>query len=418
MPAWFISSGRFVYFLYDRFFSGGVTYRAAALTYTTLLALVPFMVVGLSIFAAFPVFDKMGPGIQDFIFENFVPATGKAVQGYLQTFVSQATQLSLLGFVFLIITAVMMLFTMEQAFNAIWQVRERRRGLWAFIIYWATLTLTPLFIGISLLASNYVLSVPLVAQYVALTGVNHLLLQIAPFTLTSIAFCLLYVALPNCVVPFWHAVIGAIVAGILFVLAKYGFGVYVIRANTIRTVYGALAIVPLFLIWLYVSWIIVLFGALVSHAITYRFSFTRKKHIDPFSHSLLWLYHLWCAQQKGKTLALPELIKLDRTGYCVGPEKQLNTLLDAKLIRRSRSGRYFLLRDMYTLSLESLRDMLPWKLPHHEDLKAITTPVEKYRDIINSLEQTSHEKLDHTLSELFQDFQNMAPAKKRTKNAS
>ena len=125
--------GRFLRTLYDRFFEDGCTYRSAALTYTTLLSLVPLMTVSFAIFSAFPVFSHISIQIQNFIFSHFIATSGEVIQGYLQNFVAQTKNLSAIGSGFLVVTAILMMFNMEQAFNAVWKVGSRRKGLSTFL---------------------------------------------------------------------------------------------------------------------------------------------------------------------------------------------------------------------------------------------------------------------------------------------
>jgi membrane protein len=245
----------------------GCNHRAAALAYTSLLALVPLMTVAFAILAAFPVFKQVSSDVQNFIFNNFVAATGNVVQSYLVSFVEKAGQLSIIGMLFLIITAIAMMFTMEHTFNAIWRVEKRRRWINALMLYWTILTLSPVLISVSFAISSYLSSFAFFASTVKLLGLRRLLIFV-PFLLSVCAFTLIYTAVPNCIVPIKNSLLGAIVAAVLFELAKYIFTVYVTRYAGYELLYGALATVPIFLLWVYLCWFITLLGAVISFILT------------------------------------------------------------------------------------------------------------------------------------------------------
>lgn len=252
-----------------RFFQEGIPMQAAALAYITLLSIVPVMTVSFSVLTAFPVFQGLGNKIQEFIFSNFVASVAQVMQQQLQTFINQTKTLSVPGTFFLLITAILVIFALEYAFNKIWQVQRRRSLVQAFVMYWAVLTLTPVLIGI--LVSSYLKPSPFIS-FIIKPGIRDIILTIFPYLFTFLAFTLLYVVIPNCKVKVWHAAIGAIVATLLFELAKYGFTFYIVNFPVYKMIYGALAIIPIFLIWLYLSWLVILLGALVSHSVGANFS--------------------------------------------------------------------------------------------------------------------------------------------------
>jgi membrane protein len=239
--------------------------RAASLAYTSLLSLVPLMTVSFTIMTAFPIFKNLGSQIQDFVFQNFVAASAEIIQDRLQQFSIQAMNLSATGMFFLVVTAVLMVFNMEKSFNFIWHVERSRRGIAAFMLYWWLITFLPILIGIGFAISSYLFSLPFIAGATVSLGLRKPLLTSFPYLLTFIAFTVLYITLPNCKVYVRHAALGGIVATILFELAKYGFGLYVLNFPTYELLYGTLAAVPIFLVWIYLSWLVILFGAVVAH---------------------------------------------------------------------------------------------------------------------------------------------------------
>lgn len=243
--------------------------RAAALAYTTLLALVPLMTVSLALLSAFPVFQDGAQKIQNFVFSNFVAGSADIIQQHLQSFVDSARHLSPTGLFFLVVTAIMMIFNMESDFNAIWKVKQRRHGVSAFLIYWAVLTLLPISVGVGIAVSTNLAAIPIVVEMGEVLKIKTLLLRCLPNLITWLAFTILYVTLPNCVVKIRHAIWGGLVAMILFSWAKFGFSWYLVHFPSYELLYGALATIPIFLLWLYMTWLIILFGAIVTFVVAH-----------------------------------------------------------------------------------------------------------------------------------------------------
>jgi membrane protein len=381
--------GRFIAFVVRRFFANDGSYRAAALTFTSLLAIVPLMSVSFTVLSAFPVFHSAYKPIQDFIFSHFVPATGQVVQQYLQGFVAQASQLSLWGVVFLITTALLVMFTIEQSLNLIWRVRTQRKGIAAFTLYWAVLTLAPVLMGLSLVVSSYLTSLPLLQGTVMSTEMAKAqIIQWLPFSLTVVTFTFLYVAVPNCKVKIRHGFAGAVFAAALFESARVGFTYYLQQYPTYQLLYGAFATVPIFFLWVYWVWVIVLLGAEVAHALSAHYDRRLGKRLDPFTHSLRWLGHLWRAQLTTEGLTLQQLINRDPYNYVIDPDEQIATLVNSQLVTLSGRGHYVLLRDLSSLSLHELYRALPWQLPTAEEVSQYTEIQEKA--LAKVLQQVDH----------------------------
>lgn len=355
--------------LYEHFIDDGCMGRAAELTYTSLLSLVPLMAVSFAIFAAFPLFKTLSGEVQNFIFNHFVATSGEVIQAYLQRFLAQATNLSAIGFLFLLITAILMMYNMEQAFNAIWHVKIQRRGISAFLLYWAILTLAPIMLGLSLLLSSYLGSIALVTKVITTLGLTKAMLTILPFCLTTLFFALLYIAVPNCKVPIRQGLIGALVAAVLFEIAKLGFALYVLNFPTYTLLYGALATIPVFLLWIYICWVIILFGAVLTYVLSVDHQYRSDHKLDGFTHCYRWLGYFWQAMKKGQALSLPKLVAMDNDGYAVPPEQQLELMSKLQLIQPTQNGRYVLSRDLSQLTLADLHRILPWRLPQSDELE-------------------------------------------------
>lgn len=396
--SYFYSCDRFVRFVIQHFIQDECTYIASALAFTSLLAVVPLMSVGLAIFSSFPVFQGLADPVQNFIFDNFVPATGKVVQAYLQQFASQVSKLSIWGVVFLIITALLVMFTIERAMNKIWRVGASRHGVPAFLLYWAILSLAPVLLGLSLAASSYLISMPLLIDH----HPPSVLLNYSPFFLSLIGFTFLYVVVPNCPVKIRHAFWGGLFAAFSFEVAKQGFAFYLIRYNTYELLYGAFAAVPIFFIWVYWMWIITLLGAEISYALSVHHQRRSGISLDGFSHALLWLHQLWLAQQDGKGLTFNQLIDASNQPFTVDADEMINALIYQELIHATADGHYMLSRDLNHVTLYQLSQLLPYRLPTHLDLNdAKSSLAEQWKATFKKNDKELQKSLNVSLEDLF-----------------
>jgi len=263
----FTKPSHFIYSIINRFFQNDGTYRAAALSFTNLLAIVPLMSVSFTILTYFPRFNEMFKMAENFVFQNFVPETSKVVQTYLQNFTHQASELSIWGILFLIVSAVLMLFTIESALNNIWHVKKRRHHILAFFLYWGFLSFAPLLLALTLILSAYFISFPLVAKLLFNLGfLKPYIIAGSTFIVSLLVLTFVYIIVPNCKVAFWHGFTGAIVAAAGIHLAKIGFSLYLQSFRTYELIYGAFAAIPIFFLWVYLVWVVVLLGAEVAYA--------------------------------------------------------------------------------------------------------------------------------------------------------
>ncbi len=369
----FYACDRFIRFVLKHFVQDDCAYIASALAFVSLLGLVPLMSVSLAIFSTFPLFKNFSQPLQDFIFTNFVPTTGAMIQFYIQQFTSQVSKLPVWGIVLLLITALLMLFTIERAMNKIWRVNCGRHGASAFLLYWAILSLAPILIGLSIVISSYLFSNPHLLDNPILSFLIHY----ATFFLSLLGFIFLYTIVPNCTVKIQHAFLGSLVATILFELAKQGFAYALSRYNIYELLYGAFAILPLFFIWIYWVWIITLLGAEISYALSVHHKRRSGQALDGFSHALLWLYELWQSQLDGKGLTLNELIDASYQPYAVDADEMINALIHYELAHCTADGHYMLSRDLSQITLYELSQLLPYRLPTHLDLQYLSTPLEE-----------------------------------------
>ncbi|MGP0170747.1 virulence factor BrkB family protein [Pseudomonas sp. NCHU5208] len=352
--------------LVQRFFEDRGTSSAAALTYTTLFAVVPMMTVTFAMLSAVPAFQGVGEEIQSFIFHNFVPSTGETVQEYLREFTGQAKQLTWIGVVLLAVTAFLMLVTIEKTFNAIWRVRQPRRGMSSFLLYWAILSLGPILLGAGFAISTYITSLSLISGPDAVLGAKTLL-RFMPLLSSVAAFTLLYAAVPNTRVPVRHALLGGVFAAVLFEIAKALFGLYVRLFPGYQLIYGAFATVPLFLLWIYLSWLIVLLGAELVCSLSLPKQWRRRPM--PRMLVLLGILRLLLArQQHGQAL---HYRGLQGAGWRM-PEDEWNEVMgfleDEQMACRASGGGWVLCRDLHHFSLQQLLTRSPWPLPNLQQL--------------------------------------------------
>lgn len=358
--------GRFLRLLVTRFLADRAPQSAAALTYTTLFAVVPMMTVTFVMLAAIPAFRELGEPIQAFVFRNLVPSTGEQVLAYLQSFSGQARELTWIGVGMLIVTAFLTLTTIEQAFNQIWRVRQARRGVSSFLLYWAVLSLGPLLLGAGFAASTYVTSLTLFSGPDALPG-SAALLSLTPVITGTAAFTLLYAAVPNTRVPLRHALAGGCLTTLLFEAAKALFALYVTLFPGYQLIYGAFAAVPLFLLWIYVSWLIVLLGAVLVSTLGMP-ALWREGAWPPLLNLLGLLAALLQAQREGRALSREALARHGRVAGEADWQSQLDWLERERLIVRTAQGDWLLCRDLHDYSLFTLLQRSPWPLPVVEAL--------------------------------------------------
>ena len=239
---------------------------AASLSYTTLIAVVPLIAIALAIFAAFPVFEDVRTQVQDSLIQYFVPNIEQNIQNYIMQFVNASSKLTTIGVLGIAITAILMLFTIENSFNFIFKVKKHRRLATKITLYWTIITLCPLLVGTVLSLKGYLITLKYFHPEHFL-GYNFFVTFIVPNIITFVFLWLSYVIVPNKKIRVSSAFSGACVTLILTLLLRFGFSYFLVLNVTYRTLYGALATVPILLVWMYSWWTIVLFGAVVTATI-------------------------------------------------------------------------------------------------------------------------------------------------------
>lgn len=353
---------RFLLYTGRRFVADGCLQKAAGLGYVSLLSLVPLLAIALGVLSAFPAFASIRGEIQTLIFENFIPETGAAVTGHLTGFIENASKATGPGVLAFGIIAVLLLNNIDTALNEIWRVPDPRSLALRFLVYWALLSLGPLFLGASLSVSSYAFAV---VQYSGIEAYTSWLLDFArviSIGLATLGFALLYYVVPNRPVHPGHALLGGLVAGLLLELLKAGFGAYVRSFTSYEAIYGALAAVPVFLLWMYLSWVVVLLGAEVAAALPeWRTALARERPAitpgEQLALALALLGRLHGASQKGGALKERSLVR----GLPATPteiDQMLRRLRRAGLAERSFRGRWLLARDLGGLPLGALTEQI------------------------------------------------------------
>ncbi len=240
---------------------------AGSLTFTTVLALVPLLTIALAIFTTFPLFSDFRTSLEINVLQSLIPGPiATTILDNLNSFSSKATRLSTVGAVFLLITAIAMLAMIERTFNQIWRVKEGRSPTQRLLIFWSMITLWPLLVGGSISLTSSFLGDPAdIFQRFAFLGT--VLYTLSSLVLTTLAFALLYVTVPNRTVAWRDAIWGGMLAALAFEFVKLMFVEFVTQFPTYTVVYGALAALPIFLVWIYSCWLITLFGALLTAAL-------------------------------------------------------------------------------------------------------------------------------------------------------
>lgn len=380
--------------LFHRLNEDKAVINAAALTYTTLLALVPLMTVTFIVLAAFPVGEIAASRLQDFIFQNFVPAAGEVVQSYLSEFADKASKLTGTSFLFLIITSLLLMASIDRAFNDIWRVRRQRKIVNKFLVYWAVITVGPILMVLSVGVTSYLLSLPLISGPDALIDASRLL-KLTPLVLSTLAFSLLYLLVPMRRVSIWHAIVGGVTAALLFELAKRGFGLYVAYVPTYQAIYGAIATVPIFLIWVFLTWLVTLFGAEVTYCLGLHGEGGGRKRpeTERMEEAVAVLEALWNAQLAGESLSHVEVAA--RSGV---PVERTEVIIDgfsrANWIARTEEEQWILARDLNHLQLTDLYEIGEFAIPRPEYLARLDR---QGRNTLAKTLKNAHQELVTTL---------------------
>ncbi len=273
--------------LRQRFREDCLGLTAGSLTFTTLISLVPLLTVMLAVFSAFPMFSNFQGALEKYFLQALVPeGIARPVLGALTQFAGKAKRLGAVGLIVLVVTAIALMLTIDRTLNAIWRVRSSRPMAQRVLVYWAAATLGPLLLGVSLSVTSYAISASRGFVSVLPGGVSLLLLTVE-FALQALGMAALFYYVPNTRVQWRHALAGGVFVAIGFELAKEALGWYLRQVPTYSTIYGAFATVPIFLIWIYLGWVIVLLGAVIAaYAPTLQARVVQRGHVPGYRFEL------------------------------------------------------------------------------------------------------------------------------------
>jgi membrane protein len=358
-------AGTFFRFLWTRFLADNLFQAAGALSYTTVFALVPLSMVVFGVLAAFPVFDQWSDQLVNYIFSNFVPSSARAVESYLRQFTENAGQLTAAGVVALVVSLLITLNSVEAIFNRIWRVPTARPKFARFLVYWTVFTL-----GTLIAATSIALSTRFFALAVFETQpgqwLEHLILRLAPMVIELGAFAAIYKVVPHRTVYWRHAFAGAFLAVIAFELVKWWLGVFIGNFSNYGKVYGTLAFLPIFMVWIYLGWTSILLGASFSASMS-AFRYQPAAMRLPLGYEMYGLLRLLGrfheARAKGKGLHSSDVQQLEPILTDSLVQQMLAQLCQIGLLSRAESGEWLLARDLDQLTLAELYEACQLRVP-------------------------------------------------------
>ncbi len=405
----FARVGDFFSYVVNRFAEDRCLRMSAGLSYTSLLAIVPLTAIAFSMLAAFPVFSGVRDIFQEALFSNLLPETADASREYFNRFVQNTTTLSAVGIVALAATAILLLGTIEADMNAIFRVTRPRPLAPRLLVFWALLTLGPLLLGASFSLTTYIFAATRWMGVEASGSLFALLGTILPTLMIVALLAVFYVIIPNRPVSFSAGLTGGLIAGVAFSLLRKLFGWYVVTFPTYQNIYGAMSVIPIFLVWMYLSWLIVLVGAIITASISEWQSAGGK----PMSLKVAYGMRLVVAVQilavlhdaaRGDGGAVHRSRILRATGG--GGEVVdgiLNQLRNARYVERTSANRWLLARDPDTLTLYDLYQVLGLGFGE----RTIPTGEEPWRQRlaarVENLKSANRETLSTSLREILDD---------------
>lgn len=398
--AWKVTGG-FSRYVLTRFGDNNLTQVAGALTFTTLLAMVPLMAICFAILAAFPAFDSMEAKLESFVFENFVPHANDVVREYLGTFRQNVGKLSAVAIVGLIATAVMLLVTIEGTFNRIFRVVRRRGIVTRLLSFWALLTVGPILFLLSLTLTSALFAMANSTGAQEISFVVNRLARLVPLVLAFGGYLTLFVVLPNRQVLLRDAAVGAIFSAVLFESLKAGFGLYITAFPTYQAIYGAISVLPILLLWIWLVWIVTLAGASITAAMPEwqgrgSVDLDRAPRVGRLAMAVEILRLLRKAHPSGESLRTQAFIRRIRATPNL-MESMLARLEKTGYVAETRRGRWVLARELDGLTLYDL--MLALKVQTSQPLVAGSV-VAGLEDVVSSSIASERQTFDIPLKEI------------------
>ena len=401
-------TGAFIKFVGRRFGEDRCLRMAAGLSYTSLLAVVPLTAIAFSMLAAFPVFEGVRETIQEAVFANLLPETADAAKHHFNTFVQNTTTLSAVGIIALAATAVLLLATIEADLNSIFRVVRSRAIVPRLLVFWALLTLGPLLLGASFSLATYFYAA---TQWIGIEsegGTAAFFGTILPTVMMIILLAVFYIIIPNRPVSLTAGLAGGALAGIAFTVLRKIFGWYIITFPTYQNIYGAMSVIPIFLVWMYLSWLVVLIGALLTASVSEWQSAGGKPLSSNVGSSMRLviavqvLASLYEASRDGKGGVHRLRILRSTGGGGEAVDRILNQLRAAHYVERTAANRWILARDPETVTLHDLYQKLGLGFSEYAILRGDEQWRGRLEERINELRASNRDVLGISLKEIIE----------------
>lgn len=399
---WFV----YLRLLFRQFFEDNCSQKAASLTYTTMLSMVPIITVIVVVFSMVPALADVREQVQNAIYSNLLPSSNATIKEHLNHFAQKSSNLGLIGVIGLFVTTIMTLMTIEEAFNKIWRVSEGSGGLSSVLRYWTTITLAPIVLGVAFGASSAIRGISFMNQQIAGYGIDWAVwAQIVSFLVMTAGFIGMYWFIPKAKVPLKNAIIAGLVVAVLFETLRQIFGTVMSNFTSYEAIYGAFAALPAFLIWIYLSWNVILLGVEISYTLT----IFAGKETAPRHHllSLLDMLNLlYKRYQQSKSVSQEELRAVLGRHEMPNWSTYIDELIDNELITTTKDDRYILSTNLDGVSLWQFYKKLPYPLPIKDELdqlpKGDDNPwFDKLYQQLSIIETVAKQQLDISLGELF-----------------
>lgn len=341
----FASIRQFALLVRGRFLERRVLQTAGSLTYTTLLSLVPMVTVVLSVMRQFSPFAKLGDEMRGFLLQNLLPErAGKMIATYALQFSQKASSLTLVGTIFLVVTAVMLFQTIDHTLNGIWNVRRPRVWYVRIPVYWLALTVGPMLFAGSVAATTELLT----ASQNLVDAQPHWVAAALDRTMTTLLlsalFGFMFHAIPNRKLNIWHSLAGGLVAGLGVVISQRLFGLYLSKLPSFTLIYGTFSVVPIFLIWVYLSWLMVLLGATIASVLPDFQLRHLQVPLTPIGRSVAAVRIVQSLAESQKKGTPAELVELARHSHqtVAQAEEMLHTMRAIGWVVRTEEGAWML----------------------------------------------------------------------------